>query len=190
MIKTAAVTIFLLIIMAGTSEPAIYSCTVNGKIIYTDRPCSPNNDNMAVIEFPDEPLSQTRANDGPNTAQEKRNLIRLRFDYEVLDSEISIKEKEIDKTIESLTAMQQGYDQKVDRLNSEMNRYNRSQSYGQLQEQRILAEIQALQMELHNNNFIAREKIKAIRAELTLLQQKKHDLETRIQELNRRIRGT
>ena len=185
MLKTAAATTFLLILMAATSEPAIYSCTINGKIIYTDRPCSPNSDNMAVIEFPDEPLSQTKADDEPYTAQKKRDLIKLRFNYEVLDSEISQKKKEIDKTVESMTTMKQDYDQKVDRLNNELNRYNRSQSYGKLQEQRILAEIQILQMELHNNNFIARDKIKALRAELTLLQQKKYDLETRIQELNR-----
>ena len=185
MIKTAVVTASLLLLMAGTSEPAIYSCTVNGKTIYTDRPCSPNSDTMAVIEFPDEPLSQTRIDDGPDTAQEKRDLSKLKFNYEVLDSEISQKEKEINKTIESMTAIKQDYDQKVDRLNNELNRYNRSLSYGKLQEQRILADIQALQMELRNKNFIARDKIKAIRAELTLLQQKKHDLENRIQELNR-----
>ena len=185
MIKTATVTIFLLLLMAGTSEPAIYSCTVNGKTIYSDRPCSTNSEDMSVMKLADKPISQTRADDEPSTVQERRDLIKLRFNYEILDSEIFIKEKEIDKTIASMTVMKQEYDQKVDRLNNELKRYNRSKSYGKLQEQRILAESRSLQMELRNNNFIARDKIKALRAELTLLKQKKHDLEKRIQELNR-----
>jgi hypothetical protein len=185
MIKTAAVTATLLLLMAGTSEPAIYSCTVNGKTIYTDRPCSPNSEDMSVIELPDKPFSQKRTDDRPNTIQERRDLIRLKFNYEILDSDISMKKKEIDKTIESMTVMKQVYDQKVGRLNNQLNRYNRSTSYGKLQEQRILAEIKALQIELRNKNFIARDKIKAIRAELTLLKQNRNDLEKRIQELNR-----
>lgn len=185
MLKTAAAATFLLFLMVGTSEPAIYSCTVDGKTIYSDRPCSTNSDEMSVIEYPERPASQTSATDEPNTAQEKRDLIRLRFDYEVLDSEISMKEKEIDKIIEAMTAMQQDYDRKVDQLNNQLNRYNRSQTYGKLQEQRILADIKALQMELRNKNFIARDKIKALRAELTLLKQNRNDLEKRIQELNR-----
>ena len=174
--------------MAGTSEPAIYSCTVNGKTIYSDRPCSSNSEEMSVIKFPEKPTPQTRADDEPNTAQEKRDLIRLRFDYEVLDSEISRKEKEINETIESMAAMQQDYEQKVDLLNKQLSRYNRNTSYGKLQEQRILTEIKALQMELRNKNFIARDKIKAIRAELTLLKQNQNDLEKQIQELNRTSR--
>ena len=138
-----------------------------------------------MIEYPERPASQTGAADETNTAQEKRDLIRLRFDYEVLDNDISIKEKEIEKIVDSMTAMQQDYDQKVDRLNNQLNRYNRSQTYGKLQEQRILADIKALQMDLRNKNFIARDRIKALRAELTLLKQDRNDLEKRIQELNR-----
>ena len=185
MLKTVAATTFLLFLMAGTSEPAIYSCTVNGKTIYSDRPCSSNSEEMSVIEYPERPVSQTSAADEPNTAQEKRDLIRLRFDYEVLDNDISMKEKEIEKIVDSMTAMQQDYDRKVDQLNNQLNRYNRSQTYGKLQEQRILADIKALQMDLRNKNFIARDRIKALRAELTLLKQDRNDLEKRIQELNR-----
>ena len=185
MIKTAAVTASLVFLMAGTAEPAIYSCTVDGKTIYSDRPCSSNSAEMSVIESADAPMSQTSADDGPDNVQERRDLIKLKFNYEILDSEISMKEKEIDKTIESMTAMKQAYDQEVERLNNQLHRYNRSQSYGKLQEQRILTEIKALQMELRNKNFIARDRIKALRAELTLLKQNRNDLEKRIQELNR-----
>lgn len=173
--------------MAGTSEPAIYSCTVNGKTIYSDRPCSSNSEEMSVIEFAEKPIPQTGTDDGPNAAQ-KRDLIRLRFNYEILDSEISRKEKDINEIIESMTAMQQDYEQKVDLLNKQLRRYNRNTSYGKLQEQRILTEIKALQMELRNKNFIARDKIKEVRAELTLLKQNQNDLEKQIQELNRTSR--
>ena len=185
MLKTAAVTASLLLLMAGTSQPAIYSCTVDGKTIYSDRPCSTNSEEMSVIESAAKPTPQTSAADESNTAQEKRDLIKLRFNYEVLDSDISMKEKEIDKTIDSMTAMQLDYERKVDQLNNQLNRYNRSQTYGKLQEQRILADIKALQMELRNKNFIARDKIRALRTELTLLKQNRNDLEKRIQELSR-----
>ena len=185
MVKTAAVTASLLLLMAGPSEPAIYSCTVDGKTLYTDRPCSANSENMSVIEFPDKPTSRAEADDEANTRQQRRDLIKLRFDYEILDSEISRKEKEIRETIESMTELKQAYDTQVERLNNQLNRYNRSQSYGQLQEQRILSEIEALHMELRNRNFIARDRIKALRAELILLQQEKRDLEKRIQGFNR-----
>jgi hypothetical protein len=185
MIKTAAVTASFVLLMAGPSEPAIYSCTVDGKTLYTDRLCSANSENMSVIEFPDEPTSRTKADDEPKTRQERRDLIKLRFDYEILDSEMSRKEREIRETIESMTELKQAYDTQVERLNNQLNRYNRSQSYGKLQEQRILSEIEALHMELRNRNFIARDRIKALRAELILLQQEKRDLEKRIQDLNR-----
>ena len=185
MLKTAVATTFLLLIMAGASEPAIYSCTVNGKTLYSDRPCSTNSDEMSVIEFAEKPIPQTETVAGPNAAQEKRDLIRLRFNAEILDSEISRKENEIKQTTASMTAMQQDYEQKVDVLNRQLNRYNRNTSYGKLQEQRILTEIKALQMELRNKNFLARDKIKGIRAKLTLLKQNQNDLEKRIQELNR-----
>ncbi len=188
MLKTAVATTFLLLIMAGASEPAIYSCTVNGKTLYSDRPCSTNSDEMSVIEFTKKPIPQTETVAGPNAAQEKRDLIRLRFNAEILDSEISRKENEIKQTTASMTAMQQDYEQKVDVLNRQLNRYNRNTSYGKLQEQRILTEIKALQMELRNKNFLARDKIKGIRAELTLLKQNQNDLEKRIQELNRDTR--
>ncbi len=188
MLKTAVATTFLLLIMAGASEPAIYSCTVNGKTLYSDRPCSTNSDEMSVIEFAEKPIPQTETDAGPNAAQEKRDLIRLRFNAEILDSEISRKENEIKQTTASMTAMQQDYEQKVDVLNRQLNRYNRNTSYGKLQEQRILTEIKALQMELRNKNFLARDKIKGIRAELTLLKQNQNDLEKRIQELNRDTR--
>jgi len=188
MLKTAIATTFLLLIMAGASEPAIFSCTVNGKTLYSDRPCSTNSDEMSVIEFSEKPIPQTETDAGPNAAQEKRDLIRLRFNAEILDSEISRKENEIKQTTASMTAMQQDYDQKVDLLNRQLNRYNRNTSYGKLQEQRILTEIKALQMELRNKNFLARDKIKGIRAELTQLKQNQSDLEKRIQELNRDTR--
>lgn len=188
MLKTAAVTASLLFFIVGTSEPAIYSCTVNGTTLYSDRPCSSNSENMSVIELPDKPISQTKTDDRSNALLERRDLIKLKFNYEILDSEISRKEKEINKIIESMTGMKQVYEKKVDRLNNQLNRYNRSQSYGKLQEQRILSEIEALHMELRNQNFIARDRIKATRAELILLQQKKHDLEKKIQEFDRGLR--
>ncbi|WP_321369269.1 hypothetical protein [uncultured Desulfuromusa sp.] len=185
MIKTVSLTISLLVFLAGTSEPAIYSCTVDGKTIYSDSPCSTSSEEMSVFEFADKPISQTRADETPDVVQEKRDFITLKFNYEVLDSQISIKEKEIANMVESITAMEQTYNQKVGRLNRELKRYDRSRYYGKYKEQKILEEIESLQMELRSHNLIARKKIKAIRAELPLLKQNRHDLEKRIQELNR-----
>lgn len=171
----------LLLLIAATNHAEIYRCNTNGKLVFSDRPCSSNPEQMSVIESSSQDSRVRLSSETAASTGKTRQLITLKFNYQIIDNDVISKEQEIRQAVALQQQLEKEHQERLESLDKEYNRIYRNSTYGKYRAQIIRQQRQEANMSYKNQMTLHRHKIDALYNDLKRLTEARQLLKERIE---------